>query len=122
MREIESRAVEGVVADGGSVGLEAAVESSVSQMPWLTGADEAAVRLARMYASRIDQGAREFESGVISSTDYNKVLYLGPHLLNTLRALGGSPDGRSAAKSDSSPGGVLDELRAKRSRKAAGGS
>ncbi|MCW1249652.1 hypothetical protein ODZ83_05530 [Acaricomes phytoseiuli] len=110
-----------MITNLGPLGLESAVDDSVKSMDWLTGADDAAVKLAKTYAERMDKGALEFEGGLISSTEYNKVLYLGPHLLNTLRALGGTPDARSSKDSGPSNGRILDELKAKRSKKAAGG-
>lgn len=101
--------------------LEKAVDNSVNQAQWLEDSDSAAVELARTYARRIDRGTVEFESGELTSTDYNKVLYLGPHLLNTLRALGATPEERkSLTEGTSTEVNPIDELKRKRRQKNAG--
>lgn len=101
--------------------LEKAVDNSVSHARWLEDSDSAAVELARTYARRIDRGTVEFESGELTSTDYNKVLYLGPHLLNTLRALGATPEERkSLTEGTSMEVNPIDELKRKRRQKNAG--
>lgn len=100
--------------------LEASIVEAVGRMRWLEPSDGAAVELARTYARRIDVGMSEFEDGLISSTDLNKVLYLGPHILNTLRALGGTPKERKELlEGVGTPGGMMDELKAKRKQKSA---
>lgn len=76
--------------------LRAAVEAAVDAMPWLTDVDRGAVTLARAYAAQIDSiltdpDIREFKPELIT-----KALYLGPHLLNALKELGGTPVGRGA--------------------------
>ena len=89
------------------------VEASTAAASWLAATDRAAIRLAKTYAARLDQGAEEFASGVIDSTEYNKVLYLGPHLLNTLKALGCTPAERKDLGGDGNQaGGKLAQLRA----------
>lgn len=99
--------------------LEKAVTSSVEDAQWLAGSDDAAIELAKTYARRIDQGTREFDSGELTSTDYNKVLYLGPHLLNTLRALGATPEERkSLTEGNDVEVDPLDELKRKRRQRA----
>src|SRR5690625_2667578 len=99
--------------------LEEAVTSSVDNASWLAGSDDAAIELAKTYARRIDKGTVGFESGELTSTDYNKVLYLGPHLLNTLRALGATPEERKLLTSgDSDAEDAFDELKKKRRQKA----
>lgn len=99
--------------------LEKAVTSSVDNASWLADSDDATVELAKTYARRIDKGTREFESGELTSTDYNKVLYLGPHLLNTLKALGAAPEERrSLTSDDSNSDDAFDELKKKRRQKA----
>src|SRR5699024_2335132 len=101
--------------------LESAVSKSVNDAQWLEDSDSAAVELARTYARRIDRGTVEFESGELTSTDYNKVLYLGPHLLNTLRALGATPEERkSLTEGTSTEVNPIDELKRKRRQKNAG--
>ena len=49
-------------------------------MSWLTSTDQAAVRLVLAYARLIDAAMKRSEEGEVT-----KALYLGPHLLNTLR-------------------------------------
>ena len=101
--------------------LEEAVTSSVEGAAWLANSDDATIELAKTYARRIDQGTREFDSGELTSTDYNKVLYLGPHLLNTLRALGATPEERkSLTEGTSTEVNPIDELKRKRRQKNAG--
>lgn len=98
-------------------GLVAAVDASVKAMDWLEDSDLASVELARTYAGRIDEALRAFDEGEIESTDLNKVLYLGPHMLNTLRALGGAPQERKALTSDSpEAANPFDELKKRRAR------
>lgn len=74
------------------------VDASIAAMGWLVDADKGTVALARVYADRIDE-ALETGAGV----EVTKALYLGPHLLGTLRALGGTPEGRLLARG--TPGG-----------------
>lgn len=71
--------------------LEAKVDAATSKMAWLEDSDAAVVELAKTYARRIDD-AIAMEAG----PDVTKALYLGPHLLNTIRALGGAPEERLA--------------------------
>lgn len=82
------------------------VRDAVARMGWLEATDQAAVDLALTYAERID-AALELESG----PDVTKALYLGPHLLNTLRALGGTPADRKALGAEEAVGGKLAQLR-----------
>ena len=96
--------------------LELQIDAAEKDMDWLTGADKAAVELARVYARRIDEATLN-EHG----QDVTKALYLGPHLLNTLRALGGTPDERTkmlATKGEEKEVDQLDELRKRRPRAA----
>ena len=87
--------------------LQESVQAAVSLMGWLKPTDGAAVDLALTYAARIDD-ALEFGEGV----EVTKALYLGPHLLNTLRALGGTPAERKAMNVEEAVGGKLAQLRA----------
>jgi hypothetical protein len=77
--------------------LEASVNEAVEDMPWLKKSDKGAIELCRQYARRIDLA--------LAAADYNpfdaglalgatKALYLGPHLLNALKAIGGTPGDR----------------------------
>ncbi|MGZ4663603.1 MAG: terminase small subunit [Frankiaceae bacterium] len=86
--------------------LSASVAASVEAMTWLKPTDRAAVDLALTYAARIDEALAEGEGQEVT-----KALYLGPHLLNTLRALGGAPAERKALGAEESVGGKLAQLR-----------
>lgn len=72
--------------------LVASVRKTVSNMHWLTPADQAAVDLALRYAHQIEEA--EFAT---SDHERTKMLgWLGPNLLATLKALGGTPAERKA--------------------------
>lgn len=90
-----------------SGGLAAEVASSVAAMTWLKPSDQAAVRLAVTYAEQIDAAIGSGDEGVAV-----KALYLGPHLLNALRALGGAPPDRKALGVEEAARGKLAQLRA----------
>lgn len=96
--------------------LRAEVDAAIEAMPWLKGSDAGAIELARTYADRIDE-ALQFAEG----QEVTKALYLGPHLLNTLRALGGAPAERKALGFEETVGGKLVDLRLARQRSAAAG-
>lgn len=103
--------------------LEFRVRQTLKDAPWVESTDQAAVDLAAVYARRIDQATAEFESGEISSSDFTKALYLGPHLLNTLKALGGAPEDRQkllAARGDKKEVDPVDDLLKQRRKRAAG--
>lgn len=93
--------------------LKATIASVTKSMPWLTPADQAAVDLAYAYAATIDVA---IESG--DPQTVTKALYLGPHLLNTLAALGGTPAGRKALELKEEARGKLAEVRDLRDRQA----
>lgn len=86
--------------------LVASVDAAVAQMTWLKATDRAAVDLALTYAARIDAALADGEGQEVT-----KALYLGPHLLNTLRALGGTPSERKALAVEEVVGGKLAQLR-----------
>jgi hypothetical protein len=90
-----------------SESLAASVLASVKGMHWLAATDQAAVDLALAYAARIDEALADGEGQEVT-----KALYLGPHLLNTLRALGGAPAERKALGVEEVVGGKLAKLRA----------
>ncbi len=69
--------------------LTESVHAAVNEMTWLKPSDRAAVDLAFTYAAQIDA---VLETG--DAQQIVKALYLGPHLLNTLRAIGGTPGER----------------------------
>lgn len=103
--------------------LEAALAKAVVAATWLKESDMGAVELAAVYARRIDHGTREFIDGEIDSTAYNKVLYLGPHVLNTMKAIGLSPVERLKIMEAVGPvkeADAVDELKHRRRKRAAG--
>ena len=84
--------------------LEAAVQRSLEAMTWLTDADQATRDLALTYARRID------ETGDV---------YIGPHLINVLKALGGTPEARQTlGVATKEIRGRLADLRAARTDRA----
>lgn len=83
------------------------VDRAIEAMTWLKPSDAGGVALARTYVEQIES---VLESG--DSQEVTKALYLGPHLLNTLRALGGTPAERQALGLEASVGGKLAQLRA----------
>jgi len=94
--------------------LTASVRAAVEDMTWLESTDQAAVDLALKYAERIDEALATGEGQEVT-----KALYLGPHLLNTLRALGGAPAERKALGVEQQVGSKLAQLRALRATDSA---
>jgi len=91
--------------------LVTAVRSSTRNMTWLAESDRAAVDLAIRYAEAIEERAA-------NGTDdqAQKALgWLGPHLLNTLKSIGGTPADRAALGVEAEAKGRLAEIRALRS-------
>lgn len=84
-------------------GLTAAVGAAIDGMTWLLPSDRGLVELALEYARRID-----------AATDEKTVGWLGPHLGNVLRSLGGAPADRKALGVEDAVRGKLAELRAAR--------
>lgn len=97
--------------------LRESVAESVKSMTWLAASDQATVDLALTYAGRIDAALSGDDPA-----DATKALYLGPHLLNALRALGGAPAERKALGAEEVVGGKLAQLRSIAGGKAAGGA
>ena len=90
--------------------LATSVRRSVQKMTWLDESDNAAVDLAIRYATAIEHIAK---TG--SDAEAQKALgWLGPHLLNTLKSLGGTPGERRALGAESEAKGRLAEIRALR--------
>ena len=87
--------------------LEKSVTAAVKDMSWLRPSDRAVIDLALAYARRIDLALLEGDGPEVT-----KALYLGPHLLNTLRALGGAPAERRNLYVEEVVGGKLAQLRA----------
>lgn len=97
--------------------LETSVRKSVEGMPWLSPSDNAAIELAATYAARIDLAV---DSG--DNVAATKALHLGPHLLNTLRELGGTPKERKALTAgESQEADPIDELKKKRAARVKAG-
>ncbi len=84
-------------------GVLAAVTAAVAEMTWLTPSDQAMVALARTYAAKID-----------AADDAKTVGWLGPHLVNVMRSLGGAPAERKALGIEAPIRGKLAVLRAAR--------
>ncbi|AXQ51842.1 terminase small subunit [Gordonia phage Catfish] len=101
--------------------LRGSVDSAIENMDWLTSADVAAKALARSYADQIDavlEGSHTCkECGAESAQSpeqITKALYLGPHLLNALKALGGTPEGRAGIDVTQEVKGALSGIRKRR--------
>ena len=87
-------------------GLTVSVEEAIGQMTWLTESDHAARDLALTYARQIDAALAGGDSA-----EATKALYLGPHLLKALEALGGTPPTRKALGIGAEVKGQLSRLR-----------
>lgn len=131
-----------------SASLEEAVENAIGQMDWLQATDRAMVELALSYARQIDmanalaiagadllkalqdpdrfdeqEGIAQLDASVKVANDAigksMKAHYLGPHLHNAMRSLGGDPASRKEITGASSgaaeaPADPLAAMRAKR--------
>lgn len=86
--------------------LEASLTSTLSSAAWLKPSDKTAIDLALQYARRIDTALDTGEGQEVT-----KALYLGPHLLNTLRELGMTPGARKDLDIEGEVSGKLDDLR-----------
>ncbi len=84
-------------------GVLGAVETALGAMTWLGPSDAGMVALAVEFARRID-----------AAQDERTVGWLGPHLANILRSLGGTPAERKALGVEEQMRGKLAELRAAR--------
>lgn len=135
----------GVPLDGTlleSASLEEAVENAIGQMDWLQATDRAMVELALSYARQIDmanfvaldaserlknldpdmepEDAKAFmDTANRSLAAAGKALYLGPHLHNAMRSLGGDPASRkeitgAGSGAAEAPADPLAAMRAKR--------
>lgn len=94
--------------------LAESVDCAVEAMRWLNESDRAAVALARSYAERIDVAIASGDPDTAT-----KAMYLGPHMLNALKALGGTPAERKALNVEEEAQGKLAQLRAIRGGKSA---
>ena len=90
--------------------LVTAVRSSTRNMTWLAESDRAAVDLAIRYARRSRRAANGTDDQAQKALGW-----LGPHLLNTLKSIGGTPADRAALGVEAEAKGRLAEIRALRS-------
>lgn len=106
-----------VVTRGGErpESLVTTVREAIGAMGWVKDTDQAIVDLALTYAWRIDEAIRTGDD-----QDVTKALYLGPHLTNALRELGGTPSARQDLRREDHVGNKLAELRSIRGGKAMG--
>ena len=79
---------------------------TVAAASWLKPTDQTAIDLAFTYARRIDSAIATGEGQEVT-----KALYLGPHLLNTLRELGLTPGARKDLDIEGEVSGKLSDLR-----------
>ena len=86
-----------------------AVDRALEQMTWLQPTDAALVEVTRKYAAII-------ESTDDSTELAKRVGWIGPQLINALKALGGAPAERKALGVEREAKGRLAELRAARGR------
>lgn len=93
--------------------LAESVRSSIEAMTWLEDSDQATADLAVNYAEQVDVAVASGDPEAARSA-----MYLGPHLLNTLRALGGTPAERKALGVESKARGKLALLRDAREHRA----
>lgn len=93
--------------------LAESVRSSIKAMTWLEESDRATAELAVTYAEQVDVAV---ESGDPEAA--RSAMYLGPHLLNALRSLGGTPAERKALGVESKARGKLALLRDAREHRA----
>lgn len=86
-----------------------AFDRSVAAMSWLEASDDGLVALGRTYAEQIDQ---VLQADDVDAQTKTKTLYLGPHLVNALRELGGSPGTRKEiTQGEGAVGGKLAQFR-----------
>lgn len=83
------------------------VQQALEAMEDLEESDGGLQALALRYADRIDAGLKA------GGKDSIKVMYLGPHLFNVLRELGGSPAARKAATAGPAPAAPAEPKKTK---------
>lgn len=88
----------------GSPNLVTSVRRAIKAMHWLEESDKATVDLAIRYAKEIEQ-----------ADDVKTIAWMGPHLLNALKSLGGTPAERKALGLERQTKSRLAEIRALRS-------
>jgi hypothetical protein len=89
-------------------------------MNWLESSDAALVAVARKYAEVVDgpeldrSKLDEAERLALDIELAKRVGWIGPHLINAIKALGGAPAERKALGVEREVKGKLSELRAAR--------
>lgn len=98
----------------GETSLRKATEQSIAAMTWLTPTDEAAKQATIVAASAVDD--------LLAAGDTGKAVFALPHLINSLKAIGGTPAERKAlnASGDDEDTSELGQMR-KRARNRRGG-
>jgi len=123
----------------GSLDLVSAVQAAADSMGWLDPADRAMLALALRYAQTIEdahllaerladldvsdrsQSIFKRVEALEAMADAQKAIgWIGPHLANALKSLGGAPAERKALGVEEAVRGRLAELRAARRRNAKG--
>ena len=99
--------------------LGAAVQKSLEAATWLSAADEATKELARRYAALVDDAVALGEPDAINRAH----AVAGPNLQKTLTSLGLNPEARKelGVKGEAQEVDPIDELKAKRGRRAQAG-
>lgn len=88
-----------------AVDLVSAVDRAVAGMHWLNDSDAALVAVTRAYASQIEAAADDPDEVA------KRVGWMGPHLVNAIKALGGTPADRRALGVEGEVKGRLALLR-----------
>lgn len=95
-------------------------EASIKAMDWLEESDEALKKLTLNYAKLLDAAITDYETGSLTVAEFHKLLRLGPDLLSSLAAMGGTPATRKAIQGEVEQAvSDVDELKAKRAARAA---
>jgi hypothetical protein len=123
----------------GSLDLVSAVQAAADSMGWLDPADRAMLALALRYAQTIEDAhlladrLADLDVSDASHSLYKRIEaleamadaqkaigWIGPHLANALKSLGGAPAERKALGVEEAVRGRLAELRSARRRNAKG--
>lgn len=107
LQVVESSAHERVESTPDADSLEAAVRAAIDSMTWLEASDQGMVALALRYARQIDS-AGDDEAKVTG--------WMGPHLVNALKALGGAPGERQGLDVEREVKGKLAQMRQQRAK------
>lgn len=88
------------------------VDAAIAAMEWLEPSDIALAAMARSYAAQIE------DPNVDAEERAKRAGWMGPHLVNALKALGGAPAERKALVKERDVRGKLAEMRAARGHSA----